>query len=127
MGVMKSAFGAVTGVFDGIGDRLSIAHISNQIAKQSTGATGFVGKTVAWAEESIKSTANLATLGLVRNLENGVKHKDIVAMDDMSKSERTELISDKVADVADRRYEQVMEIQDAAYDKVKAKHEDYSK
>lgn len=131
MGVMKSAFNVATKPFssiaDGIGDRLSIAHISNQVAKKSTGAKGVIAKAVTWGAESVKSTANLATLGLVRNLENGITHKDIKAMDDESKSERTERITEKMVDKIDRQYQQASELYDSNHVKTKAKHESYSK
>lgn len=130
MGVVKSAFkgvtGAVGGVFDGVTDRLSIASINNKLAKQTVGEKGIRGF-AARRVESVKSLANLATLGLYRNLAMGVTHKDIKKMDDMSKSERKELISKKYEDKLNRRYEQAKTIYDETHESVQKKHESYSK
>ena len=101
MGALAKAFKSSTGVigdaFDGIGDRISIAHLSNKNAVAiNEHNKNFLGGIVARAAEAPKNALNLATLGMVRNIENGVKHADIKAMDDMSRTERSELISKKV-------------------------------
>lgn len=130
MGIIGSAFksvtGAVGGVFDGVGDRISIAHINNKVAKATVGETGLRGFGAKRVED-IKSLVNYATLGLYRNMAVGVTHKDVKAMDDMSKSERTELISKKYVDKTDRRYKQATELYVDSEKAAAKKRESYSK
>lgn len=130
MGVLKAAFGGATnvvgGVFDGVGDRLSIAHINNKIAKATVGETGLKGFGARRAED-VKSFINYATFGVYRNMTVGVTHQDIKSMDDMSKSERTEVIAEKYKDKLDRQYRAAASVYDESHAAAEKKRAEYSK
>lgn len=130
MGVLKLAFSGATnvvgGVFDGVGDRLNIAHINNKIAKATVGETGLKGFGARRAED-VKSLINYATLGAYRNMAVGVTHNDIKSMDDMSKSERTEVIAEKYKDKLDRQYRAAASVYDESHAAAEKKRAEYSK
>lgn len=120
MGIVTSAFKATTGivgdVFDGVTDRISIAHIANKAGKATSDKSGIT----KFAVENVKSLVNYATLGVYRNVSLGIKHKDIKAMDDMSKSERGQYVGNIVYEQAKSRYDKACEnlgLQDQAVSK----------
>lgn len=99
MGLVSGAFKATTNkvgdFIDGVGDRLSVAHISNKVAVETNAHNndGFLGKIYARVTEAPKNLANTLTLGQVRIMDDKLDMKEL---DDMSKSERYENIASHV-------------------------------